>query len=184
MARTLVLKVRSIWNDGRSVLRARWFLRKATVLGPRIRTSAGLRVVNHGRLVVGERVRFDSLLATIELNVGEGAELVIGENSFINSGCSIGATSSIRIGSDALFGPGCIVMDNAFHHVEPELRLERPPSAPVTIGCNVWLGARVIVLPGVAIGDHACVAAGSVVTKDVPARTLAGGVPARPIKSL
>jgi acetyltransferase-like isoleucine patch superfamily enzyme len=177
-------RLRSIWNDGRSVIRARWYLRPATSLGARIRTSSRLRIINHGTLEVGEKVRFDSTLAPIELSVGEGGKLSIGANSFINSGCSIGATESIRIGRDALFGPGCLIMDNAFHHVEPERRLERPESAPISIGCNVWLGARVIVLPGVTIGDHSCIAAGSVVTKDIPARTLAAGVPARPIKSL
>jgi acetyltransferase-like isoleucine patch superfamily enzyme len=177
-------RLRSIWNDGRSVIRARWYLRRATTLGPRIRTSSRLRIINNGTLEVGEKVRFDSTLATIELSVGLGGELVIGANSFINSGCSIGATGSIRIGRDALFGPGCLIMDNAFHHVEPERRLEQPESAPISIGCNVWLGARVIVLPGVTIGDHSCIAAGSVVTKDIPARTLAAGIPAKPIKSL
>jgi acetyltransferase-like isoleucine patch superfamily enzyme len=177
-------KVRSVWNDGRSVLRARWYLRRATRLGSRIRTSAKLRVVNHGTLEVGDRVRFNSTLATTELSVGTGGELIIGDNTFINSGCSIGATGSIRIGKDGLFGPGCMIMDNAFHHVEPERRFEQPESSPIVIGDNVWLGARVIVLPGVTIGDHACVAAGSVVTKSVPSRALAAGTPAKVIREL
>ncbi len=56
--------------------------------------------------------------------------------------------------------------------------------APVTIGANVWIGANVTVLPGVAIGDNAVVAAASVVTKDVPVNTVAVGSPARVVRSL
>ena len=75
-------------------------------------------------------------------------------------------------------------MDNDFHRLEPERRLERPPSRPVVLGSNVWLGGFVIVLPGVTIGDDSVVAAGSVVTRDVPPGVLVGGVPARPIREL
>jgi maltose O-acetyltransferase len=77
-----------------------------------------------------------------------------------------------------------MIMDNNFHRLEPERRLETPPSAPVHLGENVWLGGRVIVLPGVTIGDHSVVAAGSVVTHDVPERTIVAGVPARIVRTL
>jgi maltose O-acetyltransferase len=77
-----------------------------------------------------------------------------------------------------------MLMDNAFHRLEPERRNEVPPSAPIVIGNNVWLGARTIVLPGVTIGHDSVIGAGSVVTRDVPPRTLSAGVPARPIKNL
>jgi maltose O-acetyltransferase len=77
-----------------------------------------------------------------------------------------------------------MMLDNGYHRVEPERRLERPPSQPIAIGENVWIGARVIVLPGVTIGADSCIGAGSVVTTDVPPRTLAAGVPARILRRL
>lgn len=142
------------------------------------------RVINQGRMVIGDRVRFSGKAAAIELVAGPGAELVIGSGTYINFGTSLAASQHIRVGRDCLFGPYCMVMDNAYHHLEPELRRVVPPSEPVVIGDNVWLGARVIVLPGVTIGDGSAIGAGSVVTKDVPPRTLVGGVPAKFIKSI
>jgi maltose O-acetyltransferase len=75
-------------------------------------------------------------------------------------------------------------MDNDFHRLEPERRLERPDSAPIILGENVWLGARVIVLSGVTISAGSVIGPGSVVTRDIPPRTVAAGVPARVIKEL
>jgi maltose O-acetyltransferase len=76
------------------------------------------------------------------------------------------------------------ITDNNFHRLEPEHRDEIPESAPVIIEENVWLGGRVIVLPGVTIGAGSAVGAGSVVTHNIPPRSLAVGVPARVIKNL
>ena len=166
------------------VARARWFLRHADVLGARVRMLGTPRVVNHGRIVIGYKARFDSVAAPIELVAEAGALLEIGERTFINFGCNIAATSSIRIGAHSLLGPYCMLMDNAYHRIEPDRRDERPESAPIVLGRNVWLGARTIVLPGVTIGEDACVGAGSVVTKDVPPRSFVAGVPARVIRSL
>ncbi len=77
-----------------------------------------------------------------------------------------------------------MMLDNEFHRVEPERRLERPPSDPIVIEDIVWIGARVIVMAGVRIGQGSCVGAGSVVTRDVPSRTLVAGGPAKPIRAL
>lgn len=141
-------------------------------------------VSNRGRLVIGDRVRLISTVARVEISVAPGAQLVIGERTFINYGTSISALESVRIGPCCNIGTYCQIMDNDFHRLEPERRLERPPSRPVELGTNVWLGARVIVLPGVTIGDHSVVAAGSVVTRDVPPRSLVAGAPARLIRSI
>lgn len=75
-----------------------------------------------------------------------------------------------------------MIVDSDFHGIPPDARAEPSPSQPVHIGNNVWLGSRVMVLKGVTIGDNAVVAAGGVVTKDVPANTLAGGVPAKVLR--
>lgn len=174
----------SIWADGRTWLNARWRLRKATSLGRRVRLAGRPRVWTRGNLVIGDRVRIDSIIARVELTVEEGGTLEICDRAFVNAGCSIAATQLVRIGADALIGPHCMLLDNSYHHIEPERRLERPESAPIVLEPNVWLGARTIVLAGVTIGRDSCVAAGSVVTKDVAPRTLVGGAPAKFIRDL
>jgi acetyltransferase-like isoleucine patch superfamily enzyme len=141
-------------------------------------------VANHGTMRIGARVRLVSTVATLELIVGSGGTMEIGESVFINYGCSIGATMLVRIGARSSLGPHVMIMDNDFHQLDPERRNEVPPSAPVVLGENVWLGARVIVLRGVTIGDGSVIGAGSVVAKDVPPRTVAGGIPAKVIRSL
>jgi maltose O-acetyltransferase len=173
-----------VWDSGTALLRARWYFRDAAELGERVRLWGRPRVVNRGILRIGARCRFVSNVATLELQVGPEGTLEIGEGVFMNSGCSIGAMMLIRIGAGCSLGPQVIIMDNDFHQLEPERRNEVPPSAPVILEKNVWLGARVIVLRGVTIGEGSVVAAGSVVTKDVPPRSVVGGIPARFLRTL
>jgi maltose O-acetyltransferase len=135
-----------------------------------------------GRLIVGDRVLLFSTTVPTELSV-EGT-LEIGERTFINYGCSIGATHLIRIGAGCSIGPHVMLMDNDFHRLEPERRDEHPESKPIILEENVWLGARVIVLKGVTIGTGSVIGAGSVVTRDVPARSVAVGLPARVVRTL
>jgi acetyltransferase-like isoleucine patch superfamily enzyme len=111
-----------------------------------------------------------------------GGSLRIGDRTFINSGVSICAQSAVSIGSDCAIGNYSLIMDTDFH--VPGDLLALPAAHPVVIEDGVWLGARVTVLKGVTIGEGAVVAAGAVVTKDVPPRTVVGGVPARIIRTL
>lgn len=171
-------------NAGIAVVRARWYLRNATDVAPTVRLYGRPKVINRGTLSVGDRVQLSATVAMTELSVASGATLSIGEQTFVNYGTSISASELVEIGPRCNIGTHCMIMDNDFHCIEPERRNERPPSAAVRLGENVWLGGRVIVLPGVTIGDHSMVAAGSVVTRDVPERTLAAGVPARVIRSI
>ncbi len=77
-----------------------------------------------------------------------------------------------------------MLMDNAYHTIDPCRRNEVPPTRPIVIGDEVWLGARVIVLPGATIGSQSVIGAGSVVSGDVPPRSLAAGVPCKVIRSI
>ena len=77
-----------------------------------------------------------------------------------------------------------ILIDSAFHQLDPDRRNEAPEPAPVILEDNVWLAARVIVLPGVRIGKNSVVGAGSVVTRDIPPDVLAAGIPAKVIRPL
>ncbi len=139
---------------------------------------------NLGTLVIRERVQLVSTIATLELVTGPEGTLDIGERTFVNYGCSLSAMLLVKIGPRCQIGTYCLLMDNDFHRLEPERRLERPESAPIVLKENVWLGGRVIVTSGVTIGEGSVIGAGSVVTRDIPARTLAAGVPAKVIRDL
>ncbi|WP_201336266.1 DapH/DapD/GlmU-related protein, partial [Lactobacillus nasalidis] len=104
-----------------------------------------------------------------------GKNIHVGKNVFINTGCTIQDQGGVYIGD------GALIIATLNHVQDPAKRGELLPAA-VHIGKRVWLGANVTVLPGVTIGDGAIIAAGAVVTKDVPARTIAAGVPARVVK--
>jgi maltose O-acetyltransferase len=141
-------------------------------------------VKNDGTMNIGDRTKLISHVARLELAVGPDGTLDIGERAFINYGCSIGATRSIRIGPRCAIGSYCLIMDNDFHTVDPERRFDVPESSPIVLEENVWLASRVIVLRGVTIGAHSVIGAGSVVTRDIPPRSVAVGLPARVVKTI
>jgi acetyltransferase-like isoleucine patch superfamily enzyme len=178
------MRLRQAYDDGRAVIAARWFLRRATAVGARVRLRGWPRIANDGRMIIGQRVQLVSRPVRLELVAMKGGTLEIGERTLVNYGGSICAAASVRIGARCLIGTHAIIMDNDFHRIEPERRYEWPESRPIVIGDNVWIGARVIVLPGVTIGEGSCIAAGSVVVDDIPPRSLAVGVPARVIRTL
>lgn len=111
-----------------------------------------------------------------------GKNIHIGENVFINTGCTMQDQGGIYVGDGALIGHHAMIA-TLNHDFDPGKRGSLHP-APVHIGKRVWLGANVTVLPGVTIGDGAIIAAGAVVTKDVPAYSIAAGVPARIVKEI
>ena len=153
-----------------AVVGARWYLRHADEVGTRVRLRGRPAVTNRGRMVIGERVQLVSTIATLELVADADGLLEIGARTLVNFGCSLVATKLVRIGAHCHIGPYTMMLDNDFHRVEPERRLERPPSKPIIVEDNVWIGARVIVMPGVTVGRDSCIGAGSVVTSDVPPR--------------
>lgn len=178
------MKLNELWRNGQAVLRAKWYLRDATYVGNRVRIWGRPAIANYGELRIGEHVRLVSTIATTEIVTGVNGRLEIAESVFINYGTTIAAQENVTIGANCNIGTFVMIMDNSFHRLEPERRLERPVSAPVFIERNVWLGGRVIVLPGVRIGAGSVVGAGSIVTKDIPPRSLAVGVPAKVIREL
>ena len=111
-----------------------------------------------------------------------GKNISLGKRVFINSGCRFQDQGGISIGDDCLIGHNA-VLATLNHDLSPSRRADMHP-APITIGRNVWLGSNVTVLPGVSIGDDSVVAAGAVVTRDVPAGTVVVGSPARVIRSI
>jgi len=180
----LLSSISSSASDAAAVLRARYYLRSAQSLGPRVRLWGVPAVHNHGLMFIGDRVRLASSISTLELSTGPAGTLRIGDRVLINQGCSLGATKLVSIGDSCNLGPQVIVIDNAFHELDPARRNEQPEPAPVILEDNVWLAARVIVLPGVTIGRNSVIGAGSVVTHDIPPDVLAAGMPAKVIRSL
>lgn len=108
-----------------------------------------------------------------------GINTVLEAGVYLNAGCVILDSAPVRIGAGSMLGPGVHIYC-ADHHRDPARRragIER--ALPVTVGRDVWVGGRAVILPGVSIGDGAIVAAGAVVSRDVPAGARVAGVPAR-----
>ena len=108
--------------------------------------------------------------------------MIIENNAFINYGTEISLAKEVLIGAYSLISIDCLIYDTDWHSLDG-LDLD-VPAVPTRIGRGVWLGARVMVLKGVTIGDNTVVAANSVVTQDLPGNVLAGGSPARVIRSI
>lgn len=148
--------------------------------GKRFFVHSGLpRLAGRGRIRIAERVNWSCHGTPVAVEVASGALLEIGARTFLNAGVEIVCHQRIRIGDHCRIGPRCVLSDTNHHpvHEDQPVRV-----APVTLGCNVWLGRGVTVLPGVTIGDHAVIAAGSVVFTDVPAREVWRGNPAAFVK--
>ena len=111
-----------------------------------------------------------------------GMNIHIGKDVFINEGCCFQDHGGIWIGDGSLIGQQ-VVMATLDHDLDPAHRQDMFPG-PIRIGRNVWVGAHATILRNVTIGDGAVVAAGAVVTKDVPPNTVVAGVPARVVKTI
>ena len=113
------------------------------------------------------------------------ARIEIGPNTAFSNNVSLVSQERITIGADCLIGDFVLIMDSDFHGVEPDRRRSSTgETRPVSIGSNVWLGSRVVVLKGVTIGDNAVVTPLSVVRRDIPPNCVAGGNPAVVLKSI
>lgn len=123
-----------------------------------------------------------SIFSGSDIQVHRGGVLLLGTNTYIN-GAHIDCSLLISIGNDCAIANGVKIMDNSWHKITYSDGRISNGLAPVHIGNKVWCCSNAIILPGVTIGDGAIIAAGSVVTHDIPAKTLAAGVPARVIKT-
>ena len=136
---------------------------------------------NHADIKIGIHCALDrgvTLLSHGEIS--SQAKINIGSNTYINRNTIIDAIALIKIGRDCAIAPNCYLTDHD-HGLNPRFPpLKQPMNAQeTTIGDRVWLGANVTVLKGVHIGNDAVVGAGSVVTKNVPAKAIVVGVPAK-----
>ena len=114
--------------------------------------------------------------------INSGKQITIGNNVFINFDCTFLALGGITIEDDVQIGPKVsLITEN--HPQNPRER-KGLIGKPIHIKKNAWIGANATILPGVTVGENSIVAAGAVVSKDVPDNTIVGGIPAKFIKNI
>ena len=118
----------------------------------------------------------------VKHNADISPHIEIGDDSELGQNCVI--YGGVTLGSNVLMGPGVRIITRNHRFSDPSIpiRIQGETFAPVKIGDDVWLGANVVILPGVEIGAHAIVGAGAIVTRSIPAWAIAGGNPAKVIK--
>lgn len=187
---------------------ARWKLRFASSRG-RVFVGRGVSITSPGRIHVGRDVKLEDGvelqgLAARGITLGDGvtigrhaairpssyygtdlgAGLEIGAGSAIGALSWIGASGFVSIGRDVLFGPRCAILpeNHVYADTTRTIKSQGVERAGIVVEDDCWIGANVSILAGVHIGRGAIVAAGAVVTRDVPAGAIVGGVPARVLK--
>jgi acetyltransferase-like isoleucine patch superfamily enzyme len=112
-----------------------------------------------------------------------GVNIRVGRNVFVNQNCTFYDLGGIDIGDEVMIGPNVSLITSG-HPIEPSRRRDGVVARPIVIGRNVWIAAGATIIGGVTVGDNSVVAAGSVVTRDVPPDTLVAGNPARVVRSI
>lgn len=153
---------------------------------PQIRISKSAHNVAFGHNVVFNNYNDAGWNSKCAIWVREGATLCIGNNAGLN-GVLVYASNSVHIGDNVCVGGGTRIMDTDFHPLDYNARkngIEGTYSAPIVIENDVFVGTECLILKGVTIGARSIVAAGSVVTKNIPSDEVWGGNPAHFIRSL
>jgi FkbH-like protein len=162
-------------------LRARHGLRGCDAVGGAARVTGRVIVRNAGSIQVGRALAVIGSYVPVELTTSPSGRLEIGDQVWINFGCLFSARRGIRIGDGCRFGQYCIIADSDSPDDDEAVEID---AKPIEIGDRVWLAGRVTVRPGVTIGSGSVIAAGSIVETDIPPGVMAGGVPARVMRSL
>ena len=132
--------------------------------------------------LIGKKVDESFLLIPPFYTAG-GDEIRVGHNVFVNQNCTFYDLGGLNIADNVMIGPNVNII-TAGHPLEPSRRRTITIGKPIVIERNVWIATGATIVGGVTVGENSVVAAGSVVTKDVPPNTLVGGNPARVIRSI
>ena len=132
--------------------------------------------------LIGKKVD-DSFLLIPPFYATGGLDISVGRNVFVNQNCTFFDLGGLDIADDVMIGPNVSIITSG-HPIEPSQRRAGVTLKPIAIERNVWVAAGATIIGGVTVGENSVVAAGSVVTKDVPPNTLVGGNPARVIRSI
>jgi len=132
-----------------------------------------------GTLAIGSHCVLDR-----DLTIESYGRMIIGDRTILGHHCTIASVESVIIGPDCLIAEMVSIRDHdhCFDQLDVPIREQGAIAAPVNIGSNVWLGAKVTVTRGVTIGNNSVVGANAVVTRDIPANSIAVGIPARVIR--
>jgi len=172
----------------RTGLRSRWLNVYFKLMGVKIKGYVWLHAIeilrDHHNIELDRCMLDRDVVLLCSGPAMNGIKLSIGEGTYINRRTMLDVTESLTIGKHVAIGPGCYITDHD-HGLDPALPpLQQPMlSKPTRIGDWAWLGAEVVVLKGVTIGERTIVGAGSVVTKDLPPDSICAGVPARVLRS-
>lgn len=182
----------------RPISRIKWivFSKKFKNVGSNAHVQAGFELIGEKYISLGDdfsagrRLRLHCFDSFNGVMTGKNPSMEIGSHVTITDDCYLSCANYIKIGDGCLFGPNVFVTDN-YHGDNSYEQLQvavtdRPLciKEPVIIGNNVWIGRNVCIMPGVTIGNGAVIGANSVVTKDIPAYCVAGGVPAKVIRQV
>lgn len=132
--------------------------------------------------LIGKKVDESFLLIPPFYTAG-GNEIRVGRNVFINQNCTLYDLGGLDIADDVMIGPNVSIITTG-HPIAPAQRRSVTIGKPIVIERNVWIAAGATIIGGVTVGENSVVAAGSVVTRDVPPNTFVGGNPARVIRSV
>ena len=160
-----------------------WLSRQLKALGDKASVGRGLKIIGGHRIRVGHHFscwRSCTLAACNDGDIEIGNHVALNANVYINACCH----GVIQIGNDVLIGPNVVMRtsDHIFDDPELPIRCQGHRSGAIVIADDVWIGANAVILGGISIGPGAVIAAGAVVTRDVKAYAVVGGVPARLIK--
>ena len=154
-------------------------------------TAAWLPISQRASFAKKIRVFWASKIATkcgknvnIERNAVFGPQLEIGDNSGVGINCEL--YGPVTIGDYVMMGPEVVIYTSGHRHDRTDIPMGEQGSneaKPVVIGSDVWIGRRVMIMPGVKIGNGCIIGAGAVVTKDIPDYSIAAGVPAKVVKN-
>jgi acetyltransferase-like isoleucine patch superfamily enzyme len=143
-----------------------------------------LEALREGRLEIGAHVLLEP---GVWITAPDAARVRVGRGTFLNQGVMVAALERVEIGEQCMLANGCLVTDADHRFDDPD----RPvpwqgftSRGPTRIGGNVWLGANVVVTSGVTIGERCVIGANSVVTRDIPAFSVAAGVPAKVLRPI
>jgi acetyltransferase-like isoleucine patch superfamily enzyme len=167
-----------LWAGGLRMLIAKFYLRNCEA-GRYVSVNGRPVIENKGKMSFGDQVCIWSNIVQTKLFTGRNGRLIVGRNTRLN-GVHISARQSVTIGNNVRIAPYAVILDSDFHDIRNHFAEGK--SGDITIEDNVWIATRATILKGVTIGRGSVVAAGAVVTHDVPPNTVVAGVPAKVIK--
>jgi acetyltransferase-like isoleucine patch superfamily enzyme len=143
-----------------------------------------LEALREGRLDVGSGTLFEP---DVWITAPDEARVRIGSGTFLNIGVMVAAVDLVEIGDHCMFANGCFITDGNHRFDDPDKPVPWQgfdSKGPTRVGDNVWCGAHVVITSGVTIGERSVIGANSVVTGDLPPRSIAAGVPAKVLREV